>query len=101
MKKVIAALKGAGVLAKDLQPSRSRCRRHCFAGNSEDRVGYTASNTVNAEIKGIGPVGSVMPTSPSKPDATECFAPVASPGVPSRHLSTGGRSRTAVAAAQG
>ena len=55
MKKVIAALKGAGVAAKDVR-TESVSLSPRYSGSGEDIVGYTASNTVDAEIKGIGRV---------------------------------------------
>ncbi len=73
MRKVIAALKGAGVLAKDLQ-TESVSLSPRYSGNGEDIVGYTASNTVNAEIKGIGRVGSVIDVA-VKAGANQVFGP--------------------------
>lgn len=59
MRKVIAAIKGAGVAAKDIQ-TESVSLSPRYSGNGEDIVGYTASNTVNAQIKGVARVGGVI-----------------------------------------
>jgi uncharacterized protein YggE len=59
MKKVIAAIKGAGVAAKDVQTSSVSLSPR-YSQNGEDIVGYTASNTVNATIKGVSRAGGVI-----------------------------------------
>ena len=59
MRKVIAAIKKAGVAAKDIQTSSvSLSPRYSQSG--EDIVGYVASNTVNASIKGVSRAGAVI-----------------------------------------
>src|SRR5262245_41963639 len=47
MRKVIAALKSAGVAAKDIQTASVSLSPR-YSPNGEDIVGYTASNTVSA-----------------------------------------------------
>ena len=59
MKKVIAAIKGAGVAAKDIQTSSVSLSPR-YSQDGEDIVGYTASNTVNATIKGVSRAGGVI-----------------------------------------
>lgn len=59
MRKVIAAIKGAGVAAKDVQTSSVSLSPR-YSQNGEDIVGYTASNTVNATIKGVSRAGGVI-----------------------------------------
>jgi uncharacterized protein YggE len=59
MRKVIAAIKKAGVAARDIQTSSISLSPR-YSGNGEDIVGYTASNTVNAQIKGLAKAGSVI-----------------------------------------
>jgi len=59
MKKVIAAVKGAGVAAKDIQTSSVSLSPR-YSQNGEDIVGYTASNTVNATIRGVSRAGALI-----------------------------------------
>ena len=59
MRKVIAAIKGAGVAARDLQTSSVSLSPR-YSPNGEDIVGYTASNTVSATIKGISRAGALI-----------------------------------------
>ena len=59
MKKVIAAIKAAGVATKDIQTAAVSLSPR-YSPSGEDIVGYTASNTVNATIKGISGVGAVI-----------------------------------------
>ena len=59
MRKVIAAIKGAGAAAKDVQTSSVSLSPR-YSQNGEDIVGYTASNTVNATIKGVSRAGGVI-----------------------------------------
>jgi uncharacterized protein len=59
MRKVIAAIKAAGVAAKDIQTSGVSLSPR-YSPNGDDIVGYTASNTVNATIKGIARAGAVI-----------------------------------------
>lgn len=59
MKKVIAALKAAGVATKDIQTSSVSLSPR-YSGNGEDIVGYTAQNSVNATINGISRAGAVI-----------------------------------------
>lgn len=59
MTKVIAALRRAGVAAKDIQTSSvSLSPRYTESG--EDIVGYTASNTVNATVRGVSRAGTII-----------------------------------------
>ena len=59
MARVIAAVKKAGVAAKDIQTAAiSLSPRYSQSG--EDIVGYTASNTVSATIRGVGGAGKVI-----------------------------------------
>ena len=48
MRKVIAAIKRAGIAARDVQTSSVSLSPR-YSQNGEDIVGYTASNTVNAD----------------------------------------------------
>jgi hypothetical protein len=59
MRKVIDAIKRAGVAARDVQTSSVSLSPR-YSGNGEDIVGYTASNTVNATIRGLSKVGAVI-----------------------------------------
>jgi uncharacterized protein len=59
MRKVIAAIKGAGVAAKDIQTSSISLSPR-YSPNGDDIVGYAASNTVSAQIKGIAKAGAVI-----------------------------------------
>jgi len=59
MRAVIAAIKQAGVAAKDIQTSSvSLSPRYSQSG--EDIIGYTASNTVSATIRGVSRAGNVI-----------------------------------------
>ena len=68
---MIAALKGAGVAAKDIQTARVSLSPR-YSANGEDIVGYTASNTVNATIKGIARRRRDRSTPPWMPARTRC-----------------------------
>ena len=59
MKKVIAAIKASGVAAKDIQTAAVSLSPR-YSPNGEDIVGYTASNSVNATIKGVARAGAVI-----------------------------------------
>jgi uncharacterized protein len=59
MRKVIAALKAAGVAAKDIQTTGVSLSPR-YSPSGDDIVGYTASNMVNATIKGIARAGAVI-----------------------------------------
>ena len=59
MRKVIDAIKKAGVAARDIQTSSVSLSPR-YSGNGEDIVGYTASNTVNATIRGVARSGPVI-----------------------------------------
>jgi uncharacterized protein len=59
MRKVIDAIKKAGIAAKDIQTS-SVFLSPRYSGDGDDIVGYTASNTVNATIKGVSRSGAVI-----------------------------------------
>jgi hypothetical protein len=59
MRKVIAALKAAGVATKDIQTSSVSLSPR-YSGNGEDIIGYTAQNSVNATINGISRAGAVI-----------------------------------------
>jgi uncharacterized protein YggE len=59
MRKVIDAIKKAGVAAKDVQTSSVSLSPR-YSQNGEDIVGYTASNTVNATIRGVSRSGAVI-----------------------------------------
>ena len=59
MRKVIDAIKRAGVAARDVQTSSVSLSPR-YSQNGEDIVGYTASNTVNATIRSISRSGAVI-----------------------------------------
>jgi uncharacterized protein YggE len=59
MRKVIDAIKRAGVAARDLQTSSVSLSPR-YSQNGEDIVGYTASNTVNATIRNVSRSGAVI-----------------------------------------
>jgi len=73
MRKVIVALKGAGVAAKDIR-TESVSLSPRYSGSGEDIVGYTASNTVDAEVKGISRVGGVIDSAVSA-GANQVYGP--------------------------
>ena len=59
MRKVIDAVKRAGVAAKDVQTSSVSLSPR-YSPNGEDVVGYTATNTVNATIRNLSRSGAVI-----------------------------------------
>ena len=59
MRKVIDAIKRAGVAAKDVQTSSVSLSPR-YSGNGEDIVGFTATNLVNATIRGVSRSGAVI-----------------------------------------
>lgn len=59
MSRVIAAIKKAGVAAKDVQTSSVSLSPR-YSQNGEDIVGYMASNTVSATIRGVANAGKVI-----------------------------------------
>ena len=59
MRKVIDAIKRAGVAARDIQTSSVSLSPR-YSSNGEDIVGYTASNTVNATIRSVSRSGAVI-----------------------------------------
>jgi uncharacterized protein YggE len=59
MRKVIDAIKKAGVAAKDVQTTSVSLSPR-YSQNGEDIVGYTASNTVNATIRSVPRSGAVI-----------------------------------------
>jgi hypothetical protein len=59
MRKVIDAIKRAGVAARDVQTSSVSLSPR-YSSNGEDIVGYTASNTVNATIRNVSRSGAVI-----------------------------------------
>ena len=59
MRKVIDAIKRAGVAARDVQTSSVSLSPR-YSQNGEDIVGYSASNTVNATIRSISRSGAVI-----------------------------------------
>jgi hypothetical protein len=59
MRKVIDAIKKAGVAARDVQTSSVSLSPR-YSQNGEDIVGYTASNIVNATIRGVSKSGAVI-----------------------------------------
>jgi uncharacterized protein YggE len=59
MRKVIDAIKRAGVAARDVRTSSVSLSPR-YSQNGEDIVGYTASNTVDATIRGISRAGAVV-----------------------------------------
>jgi len=73
MKKVIAAIKAAGVAAKDIQTAAVSLSPR-YSPNGEDIVGYTASNTVSAAIKGISRAGAIIDRAVSA-GANQVFGP--------------------------
>ena len=59
MRKVIDALKRAGVAARDIQTSSVSLSPR-YSANGEDIAGFTASNTVNATIRNVSRAGAVI-----------------------------------------
>ena len=59
MRKVIDALKRAGVAARDIQTSSVSLSPR-YSANGEDIAGFTASNTVNATIRNVSRSGAVI-----------------------------------------
>jgi uncharacterized protein YggE len=59
MTRVIAAIKRAGVAAKDVQTSAVSLSPR-YSGTGEDIVGYTAANVVAATIRGVSKAGTVI-----------------------------------------
>jgi uncharacterized protein YggE len=59
MQKVIDAIKKAGVAAKDVQTSTVSLSPR-YARNGEDIAGFTATNLVNATIRGVSRSGAVI-----------------------------------------
>ena len=59
MRKVIDAIKRAGVAAKDVQTSSVSLSPR-YSRNGEDIAGFTATNLVNATIRGVSRSGAVI-----------------------------------------
>ena len=59
MQKVIDAIKRAGVAAKDVQTSSVSLSPR-YSRNGEDIAGFTATNLVNATIRGVSRSGAVI-----------------------------------------
>lgn len=59
MRKVIDALKRAGVAARDIQTSSVSLSPR-YSPNGEDIAGFTSSNTVNATIRNVSRSGAVI-----------------------------------------
>jgi uncharacterized protein len=59
MTKVIAALKGQGIAAADIRTQFVSLSPR-YTPNGEDIVGYTAANSVNATVRRLDKVGSVI-----------------------------------------
>ena len=59
MRKVIDALKRAGVAARDIQTSSVSLSPR-YSASGEDIAGFTASNTVNATIRNVSRSGAVI-----------------------------------------
>jgi uncharacterized protein len=59
MRKVIDAIKRADVAAKDVQTSSVSLSPR-YSANGEDIVGFTATNLVNATIRGVSRSGAVV-----------------------------------------
>jgi len=59
MRKVIDAIKRAGVASKDVQTSSVSLSPR-YSANGEDIVGFTATNLVNATIRGVSRSGAVI-----------------------------------------
>jgi uncharacterized protein YggE len=59
MTKVIAALKGQGIAAADIQTQFVSLSPR-YTPNGEDIVGYTAANSVNATVRKLDRVGGVI-----------------------------------------
>ncbi len=57
--KVIAAIKGAGVAAADVQTQQVSVYPR-YAQDGQKIVGYTASNTVSAKVRDLSKVGAVV-----------------------------------------
>ena len=59
MRKVIAALKEAGVAAADLQTQNVSLQPR-YSNDGQEIVGYTASNTVSAKLKNLDRAGAIV-----------------------------------------
>ena len=59
MRKVIAALKGAGVAAADIQTAAVSLAPR-YTQDGETILGYTASNTVSATVRGVERAGAIV-----------------------------------------
>jgi uncharacterized protein len=57
--RMIAAIKGAGIDAKDVRTDIVSLSPR-YSENGEDIVGYTASNSVSARIRNLGSAGAVI-----------------------------------------
>jgi uncharacterized protein YggE len=59
MRKVVAALRAAGVARKDIQTAAVSLSPR-YSRDGEEILGYTASNTVSATVRGVERAGSVI-----------------------------------------
>lgn len=73
MRKVIDALKRAGVAARDIQTSTVSLSPR-YSANGEDIAGFTASNTVNATIRNASRSGAVIDAA-VRAGANEVYGP--------------------------
>ena len=88
MRKVIDAIKRAGVAAKDAQTSTVSLSPR-YSGNGEDIVGFTATNLVNATIRGVSRSGAVIDAAVN---AVRTRSTARRSRVPTKPSSTGARS---------
>jgi uncharacterized protein len=73
MRKVIEAIKKAGVAAKDVQTSSVSLSPR-YSPDGEEIVGFTATNTVNATIRGVSRSGAVIDAA-VKAGANQIYGP--------------------------
>jgi uncharacterized protein YggE len=59
MQKVIAALKSAGIAAKDLQTQNVSLDPR-YSDNGDEILGYTATNSVSARVSSLGRAGQII-----------------------------------------
>jgi hypothetical protein len=73
MRRVIDAIKKAGVAAKDVQTSTVSLSPR-YSANGEDIVGFTATNLVNTTIRGVSRSGAVIDAA-VKAGANQVYGP--------------------------
>lgn len=76
VQKVIAALKGAGVAAADIQTQQVSVYPR-YAQDGQDIVGYTATNSVSAKVRDLSKAGAVVDAAVSA-GANQVYGPTLS-----------------------